>query len=61
MYEDTLNANNYLQFLRGPMLGFFDESLLNELRQLWWQQDGAPPHNGVLVPNYLNKIFPNHG
>lgn len=26
---------------------------------IWFQQDGAPPHYGVEVRHYLDEIFPN--
>lgn len=26
---------------------------------MWFQQDGAPPHNARIVTNYLNTTFPN--
>lgn len=31
----------------------------NYFRQIWVQQDGAPPHYGRYVRTYLNDIFPN--
>lgn len=61
IYEGTLNSHRYLQFLRGPINEYLDldNVPLIKLRDLWWQQDGAPPHNAVLVRNYLDEIFPN--
>lgn len=59
IYEGTLNANRYLQFLRGTLLDYLHDVPLNQLQDLWWQQDGAPPHNGVLVRECLNELFPN--
>ncbi|XP_025204363.1 uncharacterized protein LOC112601133 [Melanaphis sacchari] len=26
---------------------------------MYFQQDGAPAHNAIIVKNYLNEIFPN--
>lgn len=59
IYEGTLNGIRYLQFLSGQMLDYLDGIPLNQLQDLWWQQDGAPPHNAVRVREFLNETFPN--
>lgn len=58
IYEGTLNANRYLEFLRGPISEYLDNLPLLEVHNMWWQQDGAPPHNSILVKNYLHEAFP---
>lgn len=57
IYEGNLTSEWYLNLLRNQVLPHFDEVPLAVLRQLWWQQDGAPPHNGHIVSVYLNTMF----
>lgn len=56
-YDGNLNGERYLNIIQN--LDGLDNEPLNILRQLWWQQDGAPPHNGRAVTNYLHETFPN--
>ena len=58
LFEGALTGQRYLEMLRGPILDFLDDYPLNELQQLWWQQDGAPAHNAGIVTDYLNTVFP---
>lgn len=63
--EGTLTSAKYLDFLRDdltPALAMLypneeDPDLPNN--NLWYQQDGAPPHFSLDVRNYLNQVFPN--
>lgn len=59
IFEETLNAARYEQFLRTQLLNYLEDLPLARLRELWWQQDGAPPHNAREVVNILNNYFPN--
>jgi hypothetical protein len=59
IYEENLNGEMYDNFLRTRMLDLLDEVPLNRLQNMWWQQDGAPPHNTLRVRNTLNEMFPN--
>ena len=55
MYEGTLTGDRYLQFLRDVLENMLDDVPLNVVRDLYYQQDGAPAHNA----QYLNEMFPN--
>lgn len=58
-FENTLNAERYLNFLQTNFQNFVDEKIpLAELETLWFQHDGAPPHNGINVCEFLNHEFP---
>lgn len=62
--RENLNSNRYLQLLREqivPALNHLFPNQTNRERpsdEIWYQQDGAPPHYGVDVRQYLNEIFP---
>lgn len=57
IYDGNLNSDRYLHFIQN--LDALEDEPLNILQQLWWQQDGAPPHNGRAVTQCLNETFPN--
>lgn len=59
IYEDNLNADRYLNFLRTFFTDFLDNLPLNRLNTIWFQQDGAPPHNAGRVRECLSEMFPN--
>lgn len=59
IFEDNLTAQHYAEFLRTTLLDYLENIPLARLRDLWWQQDGAPPHNAREVTNILNEMFPN--
>lgn len=59
IFQGNLTSQRYLDMIRYQILDFFDDEPLEVLRHLWWQQDGAPPHNGLIVTDYLNTVFPN--
>lgn len=58
-FEESVNGVNYLRFLRGPLEEYLDDLNLDILRNLWFQQDGAPAHYSAPVRNYLDQRFPN--
>lgn len=59
LYEGILDGQRYLNFLRNVLPGLLND-VPNHIRQnMWFQQDGAPPHNARIVTNYLNTTFPN--
>ena len=60
IFNETLNAERYLNFLNTNVLNYLEDVPLIQLRDIWWQQDGAPAHNERRVVNRLNEIFPNH-
>lgn len=59
MYDGNLNSEGYLNFLRTDLWNYIEDVPLNILQQLWWQQDGAPPHNALRVRSYLDEVFTN--
>lgn len=59
IYEENLNADRYLNFLRTFLTDFMDNIALQRLNAIWFQQDGAPPHNARRVRDYLAEMFPN--
>lgn len=58
IFEETLNARRYLNFLNHEMLNYFTNVPLNELQNLWWQQR-CPLHNAHIVATRLHTLFPN--
>lgn len=64
-FNETLNGEGYLEFSDNflvPTLKrlFPDNDNPNQIdRNIWYQQDGAPPHFAVEVREYLNGVFPN--
>lgn len=64
-FDGTLNAAGYLDFLRFqlvPALALLFPNPVNPDipdETIWYQQDGAPPHYGIQVRNYLDFIFEN--
>lgn len=59
IYEDNLNADGYLHFLKTYFTDYVDDNIcLSRLNNLWFQQDGAPPHNARSVSEYLSEMFP---
>lgn len=59
IYEGNLTSERYIELVLNPILEQLEDEPLNILRQLWWHQDGAPPHNGRIVTNLLNRMFLN--
>lgn len=62
--RQTLNGDRYLQLLREQIVQELIRIFPNRANHLqlseeiWFQQDGAPPHFDVRVREYLNTIFP---
>lgn len=57
-FEEHVTKDSYLSMLREFLVPILEDLPLNERRQLWFQQDGAPPHFGVCVRNFLDAAFP---
>lgn len=55
----NLNGELYLNFLRNQLPELFDDIPLIVRINMWYMQDGAPPHFSLQVRNYLNEVFPN--
>jgi hypothetical protein len=57
MINDRLNANIYRNFLQNTIFDLIDNVPLNLIQNMYYQHDGAPPHRGRAVTEWLNEIF----
>lgn len=57
-YNGILTGERYLHFIRDVLPGLLEEVPLNIRQSILLQQDGAPPHNALIVTNFLNENFP---
>lgn len=57
-FLDNLNAENFLNFLQNDLHDFFMEMPLAQRQNVYFQLDGAPAHNSLIVRNFLNANFP---
>lgn len=56
--EETLNGNRYLELLNTQIIPALEEN--GQLpNNIWFQQDGAPPHYARDVRAYLDRTFHN--
>ncbi|GBM46517.1 hypothetical protein AVEN_215026-1 [Araneus ventricosus] len=58
-YEGTLTEQRYLDFLQDAITDFVENLPLHQLRNVWFQHDGIPPHNISNVKQYLIETFQN--
>lgn len=58
-YDGTLNGRRYLNFLTNELPGLLDDVPLDTREHMFFQQDGAPAHNAIIVRQKLNQIFQN--
>jgi len=58
-YDGTLSGRRYLDFLVNQLPLLLEDVSLATRENMYFQQDGAPAHNAIIVKNYLNEIFPN--
>jgi DNA-binding XRE family transcriptional regulator len=54
-FEDTVTSDNYLQMLKNNIISQLEEH--PNFETMIWQQDGAPPHYGQAVRDYLDNTF----
>lgn len=57
--EGNLNSESYLNFLQETLPDLLEDVPLAVRRSIIFQHDGAPPHFGRLVKNYLDEVYPN--
>ena len=57
-FDENVTKDSYLSMLKNFLEPFLNELPLHERQQLWFQQDGAPPHFGLNVRNFLDTTFP---
>lgn len=58
LFDENLTSERYLNFLETEFQLYLMDIPLAILPRLWFQQDGAPAHNGRNVTQYLNTEFP---
>lgn len=55
--DGTLNQEKYHQILTEQLQNFLDELPIADLNRIYFQQDGATPHNARINTNWLNTTF----
>ena len=55
--DGTLTAEKYLTMLRDDIVPSIRNIFGQDFDSVWFQQDGAPPHFGLQVRNFLNDTF----
>lgn len=58
-FNENLNGLRYLHFLENDLIQLMEDIPIAERQGIWWQQDGAPPHNSQVVTEYLDRTYPN--
>lgn len=58
-YDGTLNGRRYLNFLTNELPRLLEDVSLDTREHMFFQQDGAPAHNAIIVRQKLNEMFPN--
>lgn len=56
-FRQNLTGERYLHFLQHELSEVLDEMPLCVRNKLWFQLDGAPVHNTIVVRNCLNQMF----
>jgi len=57
LYEENLTSDGYLHFLQYYLPQLIEDVPYNTRRSMYFQQDGCPAHNAVIVRNYLNTMY----
>lgn len=55
-FERHLNGEMYTDFLRNELPLLLNQNINPDM---WFQQDGAPPHYAIQARNHLNELFEN--
>jgi hypothetical protein len=55
VFENTVTSDNYLQMLQNNIIPELEAH--PNFERMIWQQDGAPPHYGQHVREYLDDTF----
>ncbi|GBM86938.1 hypothetical protein AVEN_129022-1 [Araneus ventricosus] len=58
-YEGMLRGQRYLELLHDVITEFVENIPLHQLRNVWFQHDGAPQHKISNVKHYLMETFQN--
>lgn len=59
LLPNKLTAETYLHFLQETLPELLEDLPIALRRDMWYMHDGAPPHFGRIVRDYLNEQFPN--
>lgn len=59
IYEGGLSAERYLNILEDVLPELLDNIPLAGLNTIYFQQDGAPAHNALMIRPFLENHFPN--
>ncbi|KYN17065.1 hypothetical protein ALC57_10664 [Trachymyrmex cornetzi] len=54
----AVNADNCLAMLQDKIIPAIRNIARQNFNDIWFQQDGVPPHYGLRVRQYLNEVFP---
>ena len=54
----TIQGTSYLAMLQENVIPAIREIAMEVRNPIWFQHDGAPPHNASIVRNYLDEEFP---
>lgn len=60
IYDGALTSARYLQILQDYIDPLLDEIPLVHRQNVFFQHDGAPPHNAAIVNNFLTETFGNN-
>ena len=59
VFQERLTSERYLLFLQNELPELLEDVPLQNRVDMWFQHDGAPPHFGVNVREYLHNTFAN--
>jgi len=54
-----MRGDNYVEFLIENLPDVLEDLPLHIREMMWFQHNGAPPHNSRRARHYLNRKFPN--
>lgn len=55
---NNLTGNAYLHFLENDLTDLLEEVPLHDRMNIWFMQDGAPPHYSMAVRQWLQENYP---
>lgn len=58
-FDGPLNGMQYNDFLENHLFELLEDIPLARIRDMYFQQDGAPPHHARITTQWLNRTFPN--
>lgn len=58
IYQENLNSGRYMQILQEKAMPILEDISLDQLNDIYLQQDGAPAHNSRVLQHWLEQHFP---